>query len=53
MPGAGADEVFSVLDGNVLGAAVLTAKYEPEDLDDLFGDDAAAAADDLDWDAEA
>lgn len=53
MPGAGVDEVFSVLDGNVLGAAVLTAKYEPEDLDDLLGDDAAAAGDDLDWDAEA
>lgn len=53
MPGAAADEVFSAIDGHVLGAAVLSASYVPEDLEDLIGDDGADGDDDLDWDAEA
>lgn len=52
-PGAGEDEVFAALDGHVLAAAVLSASYEPEALEDLIGETGAEGEDDLDWDAEA
>lgn len=53
MPGASADEVFAAIEGHVIGAAVLTAKYEPEDLGDLIDENDADEGDDLDWDAGA
>lgn len=34
MPGADASEVFDAIDGHVVGAALLSATYEPDDLDE-------------------
>lgn len=52
MPGAGAGEVFAAIDGHVLAAAVLSASYEPEALNESMGADGDEGDDDLDWDAE-
>ncbi len=53
LPGAGADEVFAAIEGHVLGAAVLSATYQPQDLDDLIGENGDDDEVDPDWDAEA